>query len=414
MGGAATLFKKPNSQNWHVRFSVAGQGQQRKPTGEKDVKKAERAAKKIYIELTSRNERGLSVNGYAFEQVANEFLQNIDRKVQRGEKKPKDLQNVTGVITRYFIPYFGTNAIDEIDEADIEAYKEWRIDYWISGPGKDVHFIKYRRGRHMLQRPTRHEAPSLSRQHQELSMLRQLFKFAARKRYLETKAVPAIRSEPVKNKEGAGLTAAEFEHLAETASKRLEEAHSQVVWGRRLVLQCFVHIAANTGMRPTELMNLRWGDVYSFELSKNEWPMVDEVSLSVRGKGRFGNAIPMYSGVEILVELFDLWWDTLDRAPTANDPVFFHPNGKPIDSFKGGFASLLEAAGLLFDREGRRRNAYCLRHFYITEQIKKGTSLYMIAINTRTSVSMIEKTYSHVIPSMFAKQLSEDRKRPKK
>ena len=47
--------------------------------------------------------------------------------------------------------------------------------------------------------------------------------------------------------------------------------------------------------------------------------------------------------------------------------------------------------GLRFDRDGRPRTAYSLRHTYICLRLMEGADIYQIAKNCRTSVEMIEK-----------------------
>src|SRR5260370_15030924 len=56
--------------------------------------------------------------------------------------------------------------------------------------------------------------------------------------------------------------------------------------------------------------------------------------------------------------------------------------------------SLGSEENLRFDREGRPRNAYTLRHTYICPRLMGGAAIYQIAKNCRTSVEMIEKYYA--------------------
>lgn len=49
--------------------------------------------------------------------------------------------------------------------------------------------------------------------------------------------------------------------------------------------------------------------------------------------------------------------------------------------------------------------AQVIRHTYATRQLRKGTDVYTLAINMRTSVRMIEMYYSDVVPEDLAKQL---------
>ena len=58
------------------------------------------------------------------------------------------------------------------------------------------------------------------------------------------------------------------------------------------------------------------------------------------------------------------------------------------------FKTILDEESLRFDREGRPRTAYSLRHTYICVRLMEGADIYQIAKNCRTSVEMIEKYYA--------------------
>jgi hypothetical protein len=47
----------------------------------------------------------------------------------------------------------------------------------------------------------------------------------------------------------------------------------------------------------------------------------------------------------------------------------------------GAFKTILEEEGLGFDREGRPRKAYSLRHTYICLRLMEGADIYQIAKN---------------------------------
>ena len=67
--------------------------------------------------------------------------------------------------------------------------------------------------------------------------------------------------------------------------------------------------------------------------------------------------------------------------------------------------SAMILAKLKTDAFGRARSAYSFRHTYATRQLRKGTDVYTLAINMRTSVKMIEMYYSDVVPDDVAKRL---------
>ena len=67
------------------------------------------------------------------------------------------------------------------------------------------------------------------------------------------------------------------------------------------------------------------------------------------------------------------------------------------------FKTITEEENLRFDRDGRPRTAYSLRHTYISMRLMEGANIYQIAKNCRTSVGMIEKYYGvHVKNSLNA------------
>ena len=64
---------------------------------------------------------------------------------------------------------------------------------------------------------------------------------------------------------------------------------------------------------------------------------------------------------------------------------------------RDAFNKILDEQNLKFDRDGKRRTAYSLRHTYISTRLIEGASIHMIANNCRTSVQMIEEHYaSHI------------------
>ncbi|MDB4915782.1 MAG: integrase family protein [Gemmatimonadetes bacterium] len=79
------------------------------------------------------------------------------------------------------------------------------------------------------------------------------------------------------------------------------------------------------------------------------------------------------------------------------------------------FKTVLVEEGLRFDREGRPRTAYSLRHSYICLRLLEGADIYQIAKNCRTSVEMIEKYYAaHIKTNLDAAAINIMRKRKKK
>jgi len=79
------------------------------------------------------------------------------------------------------------------------------------------------------------------------------------------------------------------------------------------------------------------------------------------------------------------------------------------------FKTILDEQNLRFDRDGRPRTAYSLRHTYICLRLMEGADIYQIAKNCRTSVEMIEKYYAvHIKTSLDAAAINVMRTRKSK
>jgi hypothetical protein len=78
------------------------------------------------------------------------------------------------------------------------------------------------------------------------------------------------------------------------------------------------------------------------------------------------------------------------------------------------FKTILEEQNLRFDRDGRPRTDYGLRHTYIRLRLMEGADIYEIAKNC-TSVEMIEKYYAaHIKTSLDAARINVMRSKKNK
>src|SRR3982074_1629979 len=94
------------------------------------------------------------------------------------------------------------------------------------------------------------------------------------------------------------------------------------------------------------------------------------------------------------------------RLPQPTDLIFPKWQREP-------FKTILDEENLRFDREGRPRTAYSLRHTYICLRLMEGADIYQIAKSFRTSVEMIEKYYAaHIKTNLDASAINI--MRPKK
>jgi site-specific recombinase XerD len=133
---------------------------------------------------------------------------------------------------------------------------------------------------------------------------------------------------------------------------------------------------------------LRWRDVSSTKTLNGEKRLI----FTVRGKTGEREVV-CNQRVEGYIERLQNFRTDEVKKLNLNEPVFCHPDGRPIGSFKKGFQQVLDEAGVLYGSDGKRRVPYSLRHTYATMRISEGVSVFQLAANMGTSVEMIENFY---------------------
>ncbi|CAO4137233.1 hypothetical protein [Methylorubrum extorquens] len=81
------LFQRAGSTRWQVRFSIKGQEQFKRSLDTDDEREAERRAEAIWYEATYRAKQGLTAKTHTFDSVAEAYIAQIHREVERGERR---------------------------------------------------------------------------------------------------------------------------------------------------------------------------------------------------------------------------------------------------------------------------------------------------------------------------------------
>ena len=402
------LYQRIGSSNWWVRFSIRGEGQIRKSLGTPFETEAQQKARKLWHEAMYRAENGLRPVQRSFAQVAEEFIEFVDWQSKRGERRADLGKRTEALIRRFFIPYFGQKAIEAISDHDVARYLEWRKSYWSTGPGKDETHLEYERHGRRLRRPITfmQRSPSLSTQRGEAVVLRQLFRQAAKWGYINHSQIPEVNTPRVPPSPRPSFSMEEMERLNALALKRLSDPEvSDHVRRDRTILYAYTNIAVNTGMRPTELKNLNWGDVLRYREGRNLPIGKRDIRIRARGKGKSREFVPHEGALASFDMLWMLWERDHGKEPGDADPVFAAPDGKRLTSVKSSLKGLLAAAGLATDHRGAKRDSYSFRHFYISQQLIAGVDVFALARNCGTSPDMIDKFYGQVTVEQLRDQL---------
>jgi integrase len=163
-------------------------------------------------------------------------------------------------------------------------------------------------------------------------------------------------------------------------------------------------LAANTGMRRSELLGLRWEDVDlaggSLSISRSLVSVSYELHES-RGKTR--NSRRSVDLDAATVQVLEQWRDQLQtelgRPVAEDDFLFCSPTGTPThpDRFTQIFNKLVARAGV------SRRRLHDLRHTHATLLLKAGVPIKVVSERLgHATPGFTMATYQHVLPGMQA------------
>ena len=237
-------------------------------------------------------------------------------------------------------------------------------------------------------------------------------KYAAANRYISHGNIPQferLRVQPDSTHKRDLLTEEEWLQLTtymRTNAYLKPDGRTPLERCKRQIFREYMLIAYSTGARPNELLTMKWGDVRINPQDTAENQQVMRL-LKVRaenaktGRSRTINA-PVARRLERLKHAYEEIGmscepsDYLFRNPTPARREKNIPWGQPAITKR--LATVLEASGVQegLDKTNRKIVLYSQRHFYVTLRLRHGMNIHLLAKNIGSSVTYIEKNYSHV------------------
>jgi integrase len=358
MGGKLHVYRRENSGQWQCSTYLAGKNH-RVSTRTESLAQAKDFAQDWYLELHGKLRRGEINVEKTFKEAAAQFEREYEALTE-GERNPRYVKSHSDRIRVYLSPFFGKLPLSQLTAGQIQEYRIKR-----------------------MQSPRSGRQPARSTLHQEMVTLRQVLKCALRHGWLShlpDMSAPYKASSKVSHR--AWFSPEEYRQLYTATRKRVRDGVRAARWQwAREQLHDYVLFMANTGLRPDEAARLEHRDV---AIVDDEATAERILEIQVRGKRGVGYCKSTRGAVRPFERL------QARNKPKATDRLF-------PETHHDLFNSVLEEEGLKFDREGRRRTAYSLRHTYICMRLMEGADIYQVAKNCRTSVEMIETFYaSHI------------------
>jgi integrase len=403
LGDKVRIYRRREGGAWHCSTYLKGK-EWRQSTKEKSLARAKDVAEDWYLELCAKDRFGELHTGKTFADAAKKFEEEYEA-ITRGRRSPRWVQGHKDRIRLHLLPYFGNKALSQITSGTVQEYRVHRM----TEPQRDDQSQTQQdtdgegTGRKDAE-PKPWKPPARNTIHNEVVTLSMVLKTAQRHgwlEYLPDLSDPYRRQTKVEHR--PWFTPNEYKQLYEATRKNAADPKNKRFKWHAEQLHDFVLLMANTGLRPDEVKHLEFRDV---EIVDDEYSNDRILEIEVRGKRGVGYCKSMPGAVRPFERLRDRERPTIETSAGDNAEPAQTEKPKPTDKlfpneFKKMFNGILTENNLKFDRNGKARTAYSLRHSYICFRLLEGADIYQVAKNCRTSVEMIEKHYAAHLKDMI-------------
>jgi integrase len=162
-------------------------------------------------------------------------------------------------------------------------------------------------------------------------------------------------------------------------------------------------ILYNTGLRPSELLGLRWGDISTSKHSTEEEAKVNYRIVVTAENSKTGRKRILVAPVKKRFDIIRRCYEKLGVATGHDDFIFQTPSikGKPYSrqQFYMRLKRVVKASGLQEElaTENKVLSLYSSRHFFITMRLRYGkVPLYLLSKVVGSSVQNLTDVYGHI------------------
>ena len=361
-------MKNPKYQ---ARIRVPGAtGYRRVSTKCSDLREAERFALDLYEELYFHVKSGGNLRTKIYKSVFEEWSRHVT--TMGGSQSTVDR------VKTYSVSFFGQQKVDQITAENFLEYWQWRKNNF------------------------NRTSPTNDTLNRERTAILAMFKYCLERGYLTS--LPKIPKVLTKGVNRRPTFSRDEWRLITRKMREWVRAGQELGKGRdRFILQQYVLILANTGMRIGEARDLRWRNLRTINT-----PDGNRLIGDVTGKTGRREVVFQKGAEDYVKRIFDLRKEELGGQPNPEEFIFLsRKTGSAYTTFKTSFNSMLKFAGIEIEKDGGRRTIYSLRHFYATQRLSEGTNPYLLAQQMGTSVEMLEKFYGHVMTSDVAEKITQ-------
>ena len=339
--------------------------------------------RRLLFQMEQRAEQGLPPKSKLFAAVIDDYIRYRERDHRHGGTSAGMLRQIIRV-SKFWREYAGELAVEAIDDKVMREFVPWRRDYY-------ANFKK------LPKNAKRH--PTDKTLQWDMMLGKAIVRWAHEQGLRGKQPAITVTFTPKKKRVRPAFERWEYRLLWRTLCKRIKTARDKRTKASRELLQVYVLLLANSGVRTGEANKLRVTDVHSFVDDKHR----NNYRLVVRGKTGERDAIVRSVAAKRLDKYL-----TKRRGEEPGGLLFVMPDGSNITSLIDQLNSALKEARIERSSFGAKYSVYSLRHFYAVNALRNGVGVFEVARNMGTSVQMIQEYYGKQATStIFATRLGD-------
>lgn len=376
---AIRLVRRADTPTWQAHYKVDKLGVWiRKSTKTTNLDEAREFAEEHWMEAKILAKNGNPVLSKKFKAVAQMVLLDLERKIAESGTKRGSNNDYVSAIRTYLVPFFGAYNIDRLAQHQVNEFHTWRKD---------------KLGREL----------SKSAQANHNAAMNLVLDHAITQGYLMPFQRPVLRNTGEDSGRRPDFSEAELKKLIEHLPTWVSNAYRDDSRDLRELLSIYIPFVAATGMRPgTETEFLEWRHIELRDNGSKKYLYCNVLRGKTVKKGKRMGFVMDDACAPLLSKLVEmapeLKGKTLYEVIDEKLPLvlFRTRSGSVPDKPSVQFKQLLQETGLLkCPITDESRSLYSLRHYAISQAIKKGMQDFRLEKYFRTSVKMISKYYNH-------------------
>ena len=370
------LDKRQGSENWYARLTLDNGKRVVRSTNTDNLEDAKVYAWALLMETQARIANNLPAQTRKFKHVAEFAIKRMQDDLDAGAGK-QAYKDYISALTRWLIPYFGDTDVEKIDLAGLTKFDAWRTK-------------------------TNKKPFSQSGINNHNAALNRVFDEAEMHGWIVNFLRPKLPNKGTKSESRGSFTDAEYKKIYTALRTFDKKTANTKAAATRETLRNYVLFLANTGVRHgTEALGLRWRSIEWQELKGERYLIIN-----VDGKTRKRTVVARDRVEEYLTRQCKLNpnivftdFDSLIDAK-LDDFVFTTSLGEvaTLHNLAEHFKALLNELGLRVGADGKTRTLYSWRHYYATQDLKRGMSTHTLSRQMGNSTTMLDKHYSKYSP----------------